>query len=93
MTDIKHIAVWDFPLQEFDAWRTFTGNEEIRSFADYQDMLTGAITDFEQAGFEWVKVALTVDEMRNALDDLGLDNTPDSRAVVLNLASTGGEKF
>lgn len=79
------ITLWEFPAADFDAWCELVGAPEVASHADYMALLAAVQADQERQGREVRRVRMTVAEMRAALAERGLPNTPDNRAAITAL--------
>lgn len=79
------IALWEFPVADFDSWCALVGTPEVASHADYMSLLAAVQADLERQGREVRRVQMTVAQMQAALKDRGLPNTPDNRAAVTAL--------
>lgn len=80
------VALWRFPRAEFADWLGLigspTGTDLVRSYEDYLVWLRAAAASARQRGCRVRIKRFRVGEMRDALDRLGLANTPDARAEV-----------
>ena len=79
------IVLWQFPEADFPAWCDLVGTPEVADYNGYLTLLAAIQADQEHAGREVVRANFTVAEMRSALIERGLENTPDSRATITAL--------
>ena len=56
---------------------------ECRSHREHLTLLAAVQADRERSGNEVVRVRMTVGEMKAAIADRGLENTPGNRAAVI----------
>jgi hypothetical protein len=80
------IALWEFPADDFAAWRDLVGSPQVASHAEYMAMLAAVQADQERQGRAVRRVRMTVAAMRVALAEAGLENTPNHRAAIIGSA-------
>lgn len=77
------IALWLFPPNDFAAWCELVGEPEVRTYAEYLDLLAAVQADMERLGHDVRRVRMTVAEMIEELAAAGMDNTPGNRAAIV----------
>lgn len=82
------IYLWDFPPEDFEAWRALVGDPEVDSHSAYLTLLAAIQADQERQGHPVRRVRFSVAEMRLWLVTEGLENTPDNRALVVAKAGS-----
>tara|TARA_B100000519_G_scaffold65928_1_gene55986 strand:- start:391 stop:681 length:291 start_codon:yes stop_codon:yes gene_type:complete len=92
MSNEAPVCVWEFPFSEFEAWRTFTDNEEFQNMHQYLEMHYSLISSFEAAGHEIIKICLTVEQMQMRLEAAGFENTTENRAAILTMEYNGDDE-
>lgn len=91
------LALWEFPNQDFPAWRRLVG--ETRSptchdYEHYQRLLAAVEAEAIRTGRRVLRARFGVARMRDELTARGLPNTPPNRAAItgeLALAQNRGE--
>lgn len=76
------IVLWQFPEADFADWCEFVGTPEVSDYAGYLTLLSAVQADQERQGREVIRARFTVAEMRAALAERGMQNTPDNRATI-----------
>lgn len=81
------IALWLPPESDHDQWREFVASDWSRT--DYESAIYAAAADAKSKGLVVQIVSMPVSEMANQLDLKGWENSPDNRAAITALKSTG----
>jgi len=78
-----NICVWVFPEADFADWCELVGTPQVVDYAGYLALLAAVEADQERQGHVVRRVEMTVAQMREALVERDLPNTPVARAAVL----------
>jgi hypothetical protein len=86
------ITLWEFPSADFADWCQLVGEPAVGSYAEYLALLDRVQADCEDQGRTVRRVKMTVRQMRDALAEEHMDNTPDNRAAIVGLHEIRGRK-
>lgn len=86
------VTLWEFPPADFADWCELVGKPVFGSYAEYLTLLDCVQADCEDQGHTVRCVKMSVRQMRDALAEEGLDNTPDNRAAIVGLHEIRGRK-
>lgn len=82
MDNSMEIVLWQPPETDFEAWKWFTGESKIEDYELYTAMLDYVEEELDKAGTPHRRIHITVSEVRARLADLGIENSPQNRALI-----------
>ena len=84
---ITEMTLWDVPDSEWEYYRELVGPECV-GFSEYKKRLQGAALAARENGIEVRFFRGTVEEVRKAMAEIEVSNTPDGRAAGIAVAQS-----
>ncbi len=83
--DAKTVKLWQFPEEDFDAWRAMPETPKLESYGEYLAVLSAIQADIEGRGMIVTRMDIPVAMMIDELTHHGWPNDTQHRAKVLGL--------
>ncbi len=77
------IVLWQFPQEDFEAWRAMPDTPALDSYEKYLSVLAAMQGDIERRGKQARRVVIPVAAVIAELDRLGLENNSQNRSNII----------